>query len=174
MYLLTGEIVHENFIQLHNWDIELEYPWMPWGDAPETNPYYFSCEDRENLEVLRYEGSIINGFPVRNLTERHIVEREQVLILLVDRHTGSAGDAFADLAFNVENTLVIGQNTAGVLISDMAYPLLRMPNSGIPFSLGRSIHLHPQGHFAEGVGFQPDVWVTGDALEAAIAMLANG
>jgi len=173
MYLLTGEVVRENFIQLRNWDMELEYPWTPWGDTPETNPSYFSYEDMENLEFLLCEVSI-NGFSVRNLTERHIVEREQVLIVLVDRYTGSAGDAFADLAFNVENTLVIGQNTAGVLISDMAYPLLRMPNSGIPFGLGRSIHLHPEGHFAEGIGFRPDVWVTGDALAAAIAMLSNG
>jgi len=173
MYLLTGEVVHGNGIQLSNWDMELEYPWAPWGDTPETNQLYFSYEDWENLEFL-FESDSMNGFPVNNLTERRIVEREQVLIVLVDRFTTSAGDFFADLALNVKNTLVIGQNTEGNLISDMAYPLLRMPNSGIFFGLGRGVQFHPEGHLPEGIGITPDVWVTGDALDAAIAMLTNG
>jgi len=173
MYLLTGEIVRENAIRLGNWDIELEYPWTPWGDTPETNSLYLSDEDQADLEFLIHEVSM-NGFSVHNLIERHIVEREQALIVLVDRYTVSAGEIFIDLAFNIENTLVIGQNTRGVLISNMTYPSLRMPNSGIPFGLGRGVWLYSDGHFAEGIGFRPDVWVTGDALEATIAMLTSG
>lgn len=103
------------------------------------------------------------------------MEREQILIVLVDRITGSAGELFTDLAFNVQNTLVVGQNTFGTLTTSLSFPSLQMPNSGITLALGNCcLYFHPEGHFAEGVGFAPDVWVTGDALAAALAMLRNG
>jgi len=173
MYLLTGEVVMGNSPWLTNWDNELEYPWKPRGNTPESNSLYISEDDMEKLHFL-FHRTIINGFPVEYLIERHIVERTQILIVLVDRYTMSAGEFFVDLAFNVENTLVIGQNTFGSLTCSSSYPHLRVPNSGIAISLGRDLMLHPEGHFAEGVGYRPDVWVTGDALAATMAMLANG
>lgn len=173
MYLLVGEVVRENSVSLSNWNINYEYPWEPYGGTPETNPFYLSYEDFENLQFLTLSTDI-NGFGVTNLVERQILERDQILIVLVDRHTSSAGELFVDLAFNVENTLVIGQNTAGRLLVDGSYPLLQLPNSRLDFSLGRTLMLHPYSHFTEGMGFSPDVWVTGDALEAVIAMLTNG
>ncbi|MCL2424996.1 MAG: S41 family peptidase [Oscillospiraceae bacterium] len=173
MYLITGEVVNGNYINLGNWSVEHEYPWTPHGDTPETNPFYFSDEDLEVLAPVIIEPTIINGNNVYNLSDRHIVEREQVLVVLVDRHTSSAGEYFVDLVFNVENTIVIGQNTFGVLTVDAAYPHLRMPNSGMPVRLGRSIMFWSEEHFVEGVGFRPDVWVTGCALTATIAMLMN-
>jgi len=173
MYLLTGEVVNGNFIQLVNWDIEYDYPWNPWGDTPETNPFYFSEEDWEYLEPVLLDPTYINGYIVHNFIDRNVIEREQILIVLIDRHTSSAGEFFTDMVFNVENVIVIGQNTEGNLISDAQYPNLRLPNSGINIRLGLSVMLWPEGHFSEGAGIAPNVWVTGCALTATLAMLAN-
>jgi len=173
MYLLTGEVVDGNFIQFINWSPEYEYPWRPWGGTPETDPFYFSTEDADFLTPIFLEPTIINGFEVYRFTDRYIIEREQILIVLIDRFTSSAGELFTDMIFNVENTLVIGQNTEGNLISDMTYPRLRLPNSGTIITLGGSVFLWPDGHFAEGAGIAPNVWVTGCALTATIAMLTN-
>jgi len=104
-----------------------------------------------------------------------LVPNERLIIMLVDRHTTSAGEGFVDNMFNMENTLVIGQNTRGMLAGSGAFNFvgLNLPNSGINVRFGRTANIHPEGHFAEGVGFAPDVWVHGDALIAALGLIDN-
>jgi len=172
MYLLTGEVVNGNSVQLINWNVEYEYVWSPWDDML-IDPLYFSAKNFEYLKPIHTEPTIINGYIINNLSDRNIVEREQLLIILVNRYTTSSGEHFVDLAFNVENTIIIGQNTDGNLISDRMYPYLRMPNTNTIISLGIGVHLWPEEHFSEGAGIAPNVWVTGCALTATIAMLTN-
>ena len=75
-----------------------------------------------------------------------------------------------DLFFNMENTLVVGQNTGGALLSAGSMPIA-LPNSGISVTFSNAMYVHPANHFQEGKGFAPDVWVNGDALVAALGML---
>ena len=103
--------------------------------------------------------------------DKRIISNDQLLIFLTDRFTASAGDAFTDMAFNIENALVIGQNTAGVLQTDGRWFPYILPNSTALFNFGRGLSIHPTGHFYEGRGIAPDIWVNGDVLEATIAML---
>ena len=100
-----------------------------------------------------------------------VVENQRLFILLTNRHTASAGDAFADLMLSMENTLIIGQNTAGVFHTDLRFPSLTLPNSGLHFGFGNTINLHPPNHLPEGIGIAPDLWVNGDALTATLALL---
>jgi len=76
------------------------------------------------------------------------------------------------LAFNIENTLVIGQNTAGMLNTSGGSALF-LPRSGQHISFGHFAHVHPPGHLPEGIGLTPDIWVHGDALAATFAMLES-
>jgi len=46
-------------------------------------------------------------------------------------------------------------------------------NSGVSFGFGQALFLWPDGYFTEGTGLQPDVWVEGNALVAALALLNN-
>ena len=108
----------------------------------------------------------------QNLTDR-IVPSEQLFIILTDRHTSSAGEWFVDLTFNMTNTLVIGHATAGILAFSGTFEDLRLPNSGIAFGFGEVMYIWPEGHFTENAGIQPDIWVQGDALTAALALLRN-
>ncbi|MCL2285131.1 MAG: S41 family peptidase [Firmicutes bacterium] len=102
-----------------------------------------------------------------------IIESDRLIILLVDRFTASAGDGFADLMFNIENTLIIGQNTNGTLHTDLRFPYMRLQRSGLLVGFGTTIYIHPKGHLPEGIGIAPDLWATGDALTAALALLQN-
>jgi len=104
-------------------------------------------------------------------TSGEIMQREQLLIILTDRFTASAGESFTNLSFSMNNSLVIGQNTVGAHTVDFPHVLMTLPRSGVRFAFGSTVTIHPENHFAEGIGFAPDIWATGDALEAALAML---
>jgi len=101
-----------------------------------------------------------------------LVQSDQLIILLVDRLSGSASEGMASRMFTMENTLIIGQNTAGVYVTSGAREFF-LPNSGIPFQFSQTALIYPPGHFAEGRGFAPDIWVTGCALTATVNMLNN-
>ena len=101
-----------------------------------------------------------------------VVEIDQKLILLVDRYSASAAEVFVDYILNIENALIIGQNTSGTLITGRGTNR-RMPNSGIGFSASDFFIIFPEGIFEEEIGFAPDIWVHGDALRATIEMLRN-
>ena len=100
-----------------------------------------------------------------------MVSNERLIILLVDRFTRSAAEIFTDLMLNIENTLVIGQNTAGMLITAGGFAPLHLPNSGISFLFSAELYIWPEGTWKDGMGITPDVWVIGDALSAALALL---
>jgi len=151
---LTGEIVPSNFIQIiHSMGTASDI-----FGLTEFFSQYLAPIPIDERHELRYTHA------------DRIVPSEQLLIILTDRFTASAGEVFTDMAFNLENTLVIGQNTWGVLQTDRSNTGF-LPNSAIRFYFGRGLLIHPPGHFYEGIGIAPDIWVNGDALEAAIAML---
>ena len=131
---------------------------------------------RINLPDIWLEEWYISGEDI----ERYItadaaqhIENDTLLIVLTDRHVFSAGEVFAGQLLNIEHTLIIGQNTGGALLTNtFGFPMY-LPYSNVAFSFGHGQFIFPEGVFEEGLGFAPDIWVDGDALVAALAMLAN-
>lgn len=136
------------------------------GQSPE-NPYYTPFE-----ELQEYGGwqTIAPHYMRANWQPDAFVPHEGLLILLVGNGTASAAEYFTDMAFNMENTLIIGQNTAGALRSTGAFRGA-LPNSGIHVQYGNQVFLFPEGHFEEYRGFMPDIWVAGDAKKAELKLL---
>jgi len=160
---LTGHIVPSNYVWLSA---------RPYNSADfDFNPNSGSQNPPNSWRTYANVGPFGDYHTIFNTQERRIVPRNQLLILLTDRNTGSAAEDLVDRVFNIENTLVIGTATAGVLAFDATYQSINLPNTGIPFGLGRAMMLWPDGHFAEGVGILPDIWVSGDALDIALALL---
>ena len=158
LYSLTGEIVnrsYERFIpfEYFNWERCPACCFIGSGDLAHPEEYL------EFIEEFRSEH--IPG---------KITSNEQLIIMLIDRRVGSAGEIFADLILGMENTLVIGQNTTGVCITSEAGTFY-LPHSGAEIGIGMSLNVFPEGRFKEGRGIDPDVWVIGDALTAALALL---
>ena len=159
LYNFLGEVVPTNYIAITHMNTDMEHiTHQTWIYSAFTCT--FSAAERiGDYHVLSFA------------TPRRIVPNEQLIILLTDRLSASASESFTDALFNVENTLIIGQNTMGALLTDgMSIPIF-LPNSGATFAFGRSLNVLPYGHAPEGIGIAPDIWVNDDALEATLAML---
>jgi len=178
LYTLLGQTVPTNF------------NWLGFFDAPVVNPtnvrrparWYSGFTQRAGLD-FDYPSRLFDFYiPLEPLAEGiyftaeafrdDVITNDQLIIMLIDRFTVSSGEIFADQFTNIENTLIIGQNTFGMLTTSSGLPLY-LPHSGIPVSMGRYILVHPHDTWTEGVGFAPDVWATGDALAAAMALVAS-
>ena len=181
LYNLVGEFVPSNRVQLavESYDFftyrsESNNPSNP---SNPSNPFYQPmCEIRMQSVSVPFGDKhvvIYSTDPARGMV---MVENDQIIIFLTSRHTRSAAEDFIDRGFNLENTLVIGQNTGGKLFTNLCYPWRRLPYTGISFGVGGRVAIHAEAHnFREGVGFAPDVWVNhpDDALPAALAILRN-
>jgi len=168
LHRLTGEVVPTNSVIFqsgshaqHIAGIEAQT-----GDEPHFRP-------PADFALYHPTKPLSVGHFVWNYTPRRIIENETLVVLLVDRYTMSAGEGFADFVLNLENSLIIGQNTAGVMLTTAAPAAAFLPNSGVPVSIGTGVFVHPEGLFLEGIGIEPDIWAVGDALEAALQMIGR-
>ena len=110
---------------------------------------------------------------IQTYPPHRIVPHDQLIILLTGRRTFSTSERMVDLALNMRNTLVIGQNTGGLYTTARNSWQPALPNSRIRFEFSVGMHIFPDGHFREGVGFAPDIWVNGCALTAALGMIEH-
>jgi len=164
LYRLLDEIIPQNYFRISNSPYEV----LVRGLQSDTsqNWSHISYETFRKYSTFAPVGDYHTIFSAPH----RMVSNDNLFILLVDRRSASAAEAFADLMFSLDNALVIGQNTAGVLHTDLTYGRF-LPNTRIHFGFGRSMFVHPQGHLPEGIGITPDIWVNGDALVATIALL---
>lgn len=98
-------------------------------------------------------------------------ENEKLLIVLTGKYTASAAEQFVDAIHNVENVLVIGENTNGCILTAAGQSYL--PNSNAPMVLGTNmVHVFPEGFFEELRGLYPDLWVpAGEAEDLVIKLV---
>jgi len=176
LYNLVGEFVPTSGIMLVAEDYEYFISWRI-EEANPDNPFYQPmCEIRQqevHLPLGDYHTVIYPTCPSRT---NAVVPNDQIIIFLTSRRTASAAEDFIDMAFHMENTLVIGQNTAGTFLTNLCFPWRALPYTGIRFGLGAMVQIHADAHnFQEGIGLTPDLWVpcNDDALLAALALLRN-
>lgn len=101
------------------------------------------------------------------------IPNQSLLVILTGKNTASAAEIFVDVAANVENTLIIGQNTYGMLLSN-AYTSMTLPESGIVIQLGGSLSVFAEHSFEEYVGLSTDLWVSeAEADELAVKLVQN-
>lgn len=134
--------------------------WFEGYSKQKVTPNYFSIytamfQDQDTQEDEIQE---INGKMVYQAGEDTFAENEDLLILLTSCQTMSAAESFADRAHNLENTLIIGENTCGCLLGDSWGIDVKLPYSCLSVGFGHSIHVFPEGYFEEGYGFEPDLW----------------
>ena len=155
---------------------------IPYGiDVPETlyallNMPVLPDETIERLTYIvetYYPFTVISDYRYYVYTPGRVIPNSRLIILLVDRYSMSAAEMFAQQILNIENTLIIGQNTNGNLVASTGRTLY-LPNSGIPFAAGPDLFFSTDSMWPEGVGITPDIWVIGDALAATLAMLELG
>ncbi|MCL2717701.1 MAG: S41 family peptidase [Lachnospiraceae bacterium] len=176
LYSLTGEIVPKNHIRIYtqvysldelSFEAEQKIEIRQQQSDDLLNHHYYELVKPFN----QWEPFGDNHFIALDILDQ-IVASDKLIVLLIDRYVGSAGEVFADLIYNMENTLVIGQNTAGCLITG-GFNNYNLPYSNLDFSISSIINIFDETFYREGIGIAPDVWVVGDALKAALAMLGR-
>ncbi len=96
---------------------------------------------------------------------------DTVLVVLVDQYTTSAGEWFVSALRRMENVIIMGYPTRGVLTTGGAVRV-SLPNSGITVALPQAIRLEPDLKLREGRGLEPDLWVEPRrAVETAVQFL---
>ena len=100
------------------------------------------------------------------------VSNENLLVILTSKWTASSAEMLMDAAYNLENVLIVGENTCGALIGGSAP--VQLPNSRLSVAIGPSQTIIPDtnDYFEEYRGFCPDLWVpAGEAEELAVKLL---
>lgn len=119
----------------------------------------------------RYFFNVFTGARLYDGVERW-VSNENTLVILTGKYTASASEYLLDMAYNLENVLIIGENTAGALLGDGNK--INLPNSGCSVDIGGGTIMLPAEveYFEELRGFYPDIWVpAGEAEELAAKLM---
>ena len=102
------------------------------------------------------------------------IENPNMLIILSGKYSASASEMLIDCAYNLENVLIIGENTMGALLGGQGSTCL--PSSAVKVGVGNGLmSLQTEGdYFEELRGFYPDIWVpAGEAEELAVKLIEN-
>ena len=97
---------------------------------------------------------------------------DNILILLSGKCSASCAEITLDLSYNLDNSLIIGENTNGSMISNSGH--IELPNSKCLVDMTFStVYLTPDGsdYFEELRGFFPDIWVPAKEAETLAAKL---
>lgn len=109
---------------------------------------------------LKSDGDYYVQYP----TAQYLENDGPTLFILTSRRTASAAEGFSDLLHNLENVVFIGANTGGVLTNGANYGIA-LPYSGLFFQFGECLFCWDRAYFEEGVGLEPDIYLTGDNLD---------
>jgi hypothetical protein len=102
------------------------------------------------------------------------IHSETTLIVLMDANVYSSGEGFISYLHQVENVVIVGENSGGALTyGQMSHH--RLPNSKMLVGIPTSLNVFVDLEYREEKGFFPDLWVPAeDALNYAVAAVRKG
>jgi len=102
------------------------------------------------------------------------IHSNTTLIVLMDANVYSSGEGFISYLHQVENVVLVGENSGGALTyGQMSHH--RLPNSKMLVGLPTSLNVFVDLEYREEKGFFPDLWVpAGEALNYAVAAVRRG
>lgn len=128
-------------------------------------------ENSMTYEYLSFRQINDYYYEMDNKGDDGLIKNKNYIFVIVDNNTASAGEFFIDLLKRLENVIIIGSNTNGVLNGSI-YDNLRLPNTGISFGYGNTIRIYDKELFEEGRGFMPDIIVNDDeTLEKVLKLI---
>lgn len=161
----TGEKVTTNYVSIVNWTMDELKSWT----TPNAGSSYNSYASMTNIAGWE---PITPYYMKANAQPDNFISNDNLLIILASKSTWSASEMFVDMAHNVENAIIIGENTAGCIKGSYISEVL-LPNSKILVGFGNMISIFPDdAYYQEFRGFEPDIWVpAGEAEELTIKFI---
>lgn len=131
---------------------------------------YFSDQEKEQLLNNYRSGS--NGWGISETSAFVRSENSNLLFVLVDNYTFSAGEWLIAALRNKDNVIFVGTNSGGGLMSDSAIKIV-LPNSRIKIQCGSGLGFYYDNTvFTEETGFSPDIWVNDDAMQHTLNLIS--
>ena len=163
----TEQEVTANFLYIMKGSFQ---NWMAFArDA--NSDYYLSAETMQ--KTLGYRG-ISDYYTAAYSQPDKFVDNEELSIILTSKLTASAAEHFTEIAHNVNNTLVIGENSTGCMFGSGSDKYIELPNTHLRLTFGGSFSIYPEdpAYFQEFRGLEPDIWVpAGEAEELAVKFI---
>jgi hypothetical protein len=102
------------------------------------------------------------------------IPSNRTLIVLIDSNVGSAAEGFLCYLQQMDNVVLVGENSGGAVIyGQMTMHLL--PNSRLQVRLPITLNIFTDLVYREERGFYPDYWVpAGEAVNYAVAAVRSG
>ncbi len=123
---------------------------------------------KKSLDSFKYGK---NEWETANSGNFEISDSENILFVLMDNQTFSAGEIFIAALRNKKNVVFVGTNTFGGILGDNGIKAV-LPNSKTHVKFGIAMRFYyDETVFSEGTGFVPDIWVTSDALEQTLNLI---
>ncbi len=103
----------------------------------------------------------------------HTCKNDIPLIILTDKSCGSSVEEACLRLRTIENSIVIGSNTAGCSLGGSVQDYY-LPHSGVTFAIGGFTQFQGKAANIDGIGYEPDIWCDPEnALNSAVALLQN-
>ena len=142
------------------------YRIMPFETKEMSNPDVKGYTSLETMRDVLGRKTVDKNLSIGRIEREGFVDNEELLIVLTSKLTGSSAEIFVDAARNIQNVLVIGENTSGAMRGD-AGRTVKLMNSGLKVGYGTSFCALPEdeSYFQEGRGLLPDLWTSAERAE---------
>jgi hypothetical protein len=102
------------------------------------------------------------------------IPSDTTLIVVMNGSVASSGEGFINYIQQVENVVLVGENTRGALVFGQT-TLHKLPHSALSVTLPISLNIPLDLELREERGFFPDLWVPAeDALNYVVAAVRKG
>ena len=121
--------------------------------------YYMPWEPGRNVNIMSYSSDLLITHGRDKMFDKY-----GLAVVLVNNQAGSCGDESIDLLRHLENSVIIGDATSGILVSSGGDAYF-LPNSGMFISIPWDNRIWHPDYFEEGRGFYPDIWMMTDNID---------
>ena len=126
---------------------------------PDTDPYRSAAEYFEKM-VDSFKEASRKPYWAKNLMQSDIkvIPNATVIVVIIDDEVASAGETFIGNLLQVENVILVGENSQGTA-TFWNKGIFQLPHSLIPVCLSTTLNFTFDSKTIEEEGFFPDLWI---------------
>ena len=146
-----------------------------WDDTISNSAFFNSNAKLHTQKAERFEAGLRHpAWTNARYPDFPLISNDTTVVLVTNDLVASAGEGMVLRSSQVENLLVVGENTRGCLTFGNI-SLHQLPHSKIKVWMPINFCVFSDQEFREGIGLTPDLWVPAkDAVNYTIAAIRKG